>query len=283
MARLTFLASALLVAQALATSYGSGSSNSQSANTEVITIESSYASDVEIIIIESNNGGQSMTQTWNQPAMNSTMTHMVTVGGTAGLVYSPDTITANVGDMIQFNFMSENHTVTQSSFNTPCIKLAGGVDSGFMPNPNNTVSPPPMMLFQVMVSTPIWMYCRQKGHCGKGMTFSVNPTAAKSQADFQAMAIAQNGTSSSSEPAASASSVAVATQTSSSSSVSTSSASVVAGTGSVGSGDVCSCSCLCGASQFAVDVGIGMTGGTGGMMPIVSTSTRKRSYRQISA
>ncbi len=37
-------------------------------------------------------------------------------------------------------------------------------------------------------------YFRQKGHCGKGMTFSINPTAAKTQAMFQQMAIAQNGT-----------------------------------------------------------------------------------------
>lgn len=116
------------------------------------------------------------------------------MGGDAGLVYSPDTITANVGDMVQFNFMSQNHTVTQSSFGTPCEKIANGVDSGFMPNPSNTVSPPPMMLFQVNTTTPIWMYCRQKGHCGKGMVFSINPTADKSQAAFKSAAIAQNGT-----------------------------------------------------------------------------------------
>lgn len=37
-------------------------------------------------------------------------------------------------------------------------------------------------------------YCKQTGHCGKGMTFSINPTAAKTQTMFQSMAIAQNGT-----------------------------------------------------------------------------------------
>lgn len=44
------------------------------------------------------------------------------------------------------------------------------------------------------IYTHIGFYCRQKGHCGKGMTFSINPTAAKTQAMFQSMAIAQNGT-----------------------------------------------------------------------------------------
>lgn len=36
-------------------------------------------------------------------------------------------------------------------------------------------------------------YCKQKGHCGKGMTFSINPTAEKSQANFRQLAIDQNG------------------------------------------------------------------------------------------
>jgi hypothetical protein len=31
-------------------------------------------------------------------------------------VYNPNQVTAQVGDMIQFEFMGKNHTVTQSSF-----------------------------------------------------------------------------------------------------------------------------------------------------------------------
>jgi plastocyanin len=79
----------------------------------------------------------------------------VTVGGSAGLVYVPDTINAAVGDSVVFVFNSQNHTVTQSAFAEPCIKLAGGMDSGFMANINNTVNPPPMMAMQVTVATPI--------------------------------------------------------------------------------------------------------------------------------
>jgi hypothetical protein len=33
--------------------------------------------------------------------------------------------------------------------------MSGGVDSGFMPNPNNTVSPPPTMMFQVTTTSPV--------------------------------------------------------------------------------------------------------------------------------
>ncbi|KJR85550.1 serine-threonineeeee rich protein [Sporothrix schenckii 1099-18] len=121
-------------------------------------------------------------------------THTVTVGGPKGLAYEPSSIVANVGDMVIFTFLSQNHTVSQSAFATPCELLAGGMDSGFQPNANNSVNPPPQVALQVMVDTPLWFYCRQKGHCGKGMTFSINPTAAKTQAMFQQMAIAQNGT-----------------------------------------------------------------------------------------
>jgi plastocyanin len=87
----------------------------------------------------------------------------VTVGGDAGLVYSPPTLNANVGDMVEFTFMSMNHTVTQSTFPLPCVKMQGGVDSGFMPNPNNTVSPPPSMMFQVTTTDPICKTVRSRG------------------------------------------------------------------------------------------------------------------------
>jgi plastocyanin len=50
------------------------------------------------------------------------------------LGYTPEAITANVGDMVMFEFFQKNHTVTQSTFAEPCKKMAGGMDSGFMPN-----------------------------------------------------------------------------------------------------------------------------------------------------
>ncbi len=73
-------------------------------------------------------------------------------------MYTPETINAAIGDMVVFTFMSNNHTATQSAFTTPCDVLPGGMDTGFMPNPNNTVNPPPQMAMQVKVSTPICKY-----------------------------------------------------------------------------------------------------------------------------
>lgn len=201
-------------------------------------------------------------------------THMVTVGGSAGLVYTPSSINAAVGDIVQFNFESKNHSVTQSSFATPCIKTTGGFDSGFMPNINNTVSPAPMLQFQVTVSTPIWMFCAQTGHCGQGMVFSINPTAAKSQDAFLAAAKAQNGTATAAGAgagAAAASSSGSATSGSTATSsvaaiaAATSGSSVVAsGSGTWTSGGACSCSCLCGAAAFPAGAGLNAMGGWGG-------------------
>jgi hypothetical protein len=69
--------------------------------------------------------------------------HQVVVGGlkpvATGMApvlgYSPESITAAVGDMVIFEFMQKNHTATQSTFAEPCKAMAGGMDSGFMPNP----------------------------------------------------------------------------------------------------------------------------------------------------
>lgn len=120
-------------------------------------------------------------------------THSVLVGGPSRLYFTPDNVRANVGDVILLTFLGNNHSVTQSAFATPCQPLAGGMDSGFQPNQESSVNPPPQVAMQVMVTTPLWFFCRQTGHCGKGMTLSINPTAEKTQSMFQQMAIAQNG------------------------------------------------------------------------------------------
>lgn len=82
-------------------------------------------------------------------------THSVTVGGPQGLAFSPAQLKAAVGDTVIFSFLSQNHTATQSAFDTPCVALDGGMDSGYQANPNNTVNPPPQVAMQVMVDTPL--------------------------------------------------------------------------------------------------------------------------------
>lgn len=82
--------------------------------------------------------------------------HTVKVGGPGGLAFQPDQLNkVPVGDTVVFEFLSQNHTVTQSPFDTPCKAMAGGMDSGFLANPNNTVSPPPQVAMQVMTDKPL--------------------------------------------------------------------------------------------------------------------------------
>ncbi|KAL9018801.1 MAG: hypothetical protein Q9185_003887 [Variospora sp. 1 TL-2023] len=155
--------------------------------------------DTPIAVISSYQGGNAPVEQIAQPPMPKGMMHKVTVGGEAGLVFSPSSLVAAPGDMVEFTFMSQNHTLTQSTFPKPCLKMQGGADSGFLPNPNNTINPAPSYVFQVKDTKPAWFYCKQKkpaNHCGKGMTFSINPTADKSHEMFMQMAIQQNGTAS---------------------------------------------------------------------------------------
>ena len=132
-----------------------------------------------------------------------TQDHQVMVGAD-GLTYSPSNITAQPGDTITFKFMAKNHTITQSTFADPCKKLNNattgqvGFDSGFMPVANGTTNFPTYTV-QVNDTKPIWAYCRQTGHCGMGMVFSVNANenSANSFEAFKALAMQLNGTGSS--------------------------------------------------------------------------------------
>jgi plastocyanin len=101
--------------------------------------------------------------------------HDIQVGAGGLLQYSPEAISAQPGDQVVFHFNPKNHTVTQSSFASPCGLKDGGFDSGFMPVSANQTSP--TYTITVNDTQPIWVYCRQKTptpHCGAGMVFAVN-------------------------------------------------------------------------------------------------------------
>ncbi|KAJ7118741.1 hypothetical protein C8R44DRAFT_878298 [Mycena epipterygia] len=98
----------------------------------------------------------------------------VTVGGTGIIAYTPNSVEANVGDIVQFVFKQKNHTITQSTLATPCSPMEGGFDSGFVPVAANETDFPLAQL-TVKDTNPIWVYCKQTGHCAQGMVFAVNP------------------------------------------------------------------------------------------------------------
>jgi len=126
----------------------------------------------------------------------------VKVGENDTLSYAPSSVNATVGDQLVFEFVAKNHTVTQSTFADPCSNFtfangSTGVDSGFQFVAANTTSFPTFSFTIMNTSAPLWFYCRQTGHCEKGMVFAVNPTAEKSFAAFQATAMKTNATTAS--------------------------------------------------------------------------------------
>ncbi|KAK6347459.1 hypothetical protein TWF718_005301 [Orbilia javanica] len=94
--------------------------------------------------------------------------HTVSVG-TAGLTFSPASITAKTGDTVQFVFKGGNHTVTQAAFNNPCNPTTKGFFSGFTGAKSETFS-------IILENTdPIYFYCAQGTHCQLGMVGAINP------------------------------------------------------------------------------------------------------------
>lgn len=65
------------------------------------------------------------------PTANASKNHFVDVAD-AGLTFSPSRLSAQPGDTITFRFTKGNHSVVQSSFESPCTKLkATSVHQGF--------------------------------------------------------------------------------------------------------------------------------------------------------
>lgn len=103
-------------------------------------------------------------------------THWVKVGGPDALqlTYQPAWVEAAVGDIVKFDFLAKNHTVTQSTFDTPCVFNPAGVKSGFRPNLEG-VSGKETFEFTVADIKPKWFFCAQGKHCQAGMVFAINP------------------------------------------------------------------------------------------------------------
>lgn len=103
----------------------------------------------------------------------------VLVGGTA-LTFTPNSVIANPGDVLQFQFAARNHTVTQSLPNSPCrpieaaVGVAPGVNSGFIPFDGGASGMVGTFNVPVMTNQPMFLYCAQAMHCQQGMVMTVN-------------------------------------------------------------------------------------------------------------
>jgi plastocyanin len=122
----------------------------------------------------------------------------VVVGGPSGLIFDPPFVQAQPRDSIKFIFKQKNHTVTESTFDGPCIRKPDGFDSGFQAVAADATDFPSWTI-KVNDTAPIWAYCRQRtptSHCGEGMVFAINPNeqSPRNYAAFQKVAQALNGT-----------------------------------------------------------------------------------------
>ncbi|KAJ7069583.1 hypothetical protein C8F01DRAFT_1326616 [Mycena amicta] len=121
---------------------------------------------------------------------------LVKVGDNQTLTFNPSSVTAAVGDVISFQFLSKNHSVTQSTFANPCAiqtTPTQGIDSGFQFVAANATSVPEWSFTVNNATAPIWFFCAQTNpvvHCNKGMVFAVNaPATGKTFDAFQAAAL----------------------------------------------------------------------------------------------
>ena len=130
---------------------------------------------------------------------------------------------AQPGDSVFFTFRQKNHTITQSSFDSPCQRTVDGFDSGLsvplcdvespltdkacsVPVPaENVAGPFPGARFFIRDTQPIWVYCRQANHCQQGMVFAVNPGDQFPAFKAKALASGNPSVSTSTPPAVSSS------------------------------------------------------------------------------
>lgn len=148
----------------------------------------------------------------------SKQTYRVEVGLFDGkLQFVPNQVNAAVGDVVEFDFLAQSHSLTQSEFLTPCT-YNGGFDTGLnQMNPNNQ-SGLFVIPFEVKTDKPQWFYCKQqmpRPHCQAGMVFGLNPRDKMDQFIKNAInqPVAATGTVASTVPYETASSTATATAT----------------------------------------------------------------------
>ncbi|KAH8694732.1 hypothetical protein BGZ61DRAFT_518133 [Ilyonectria robusta] len=115
------------------------------------------------------------------PVLNKRANKLITVivGGTQD-TFVPNSVQAAVGDVIQFQFSSGNHTVTQSSADAPCTPLQlsdpAAIHSGHVPYEAGQTT---VGTFNMPVTStdPTFFYCATGPHCQNGQIMVLNPSS----------------------------------------------------------------------------------------------------------
>ncbi|KAK0620826.1 hypothetical protein B0T14DRAFT_538097 [Immersiella caudata] len=107
--------------------------------------------------------------------------------GKDGLVFTPNSVTAAKGDIIEYQFFPPTHSVIMGDFNNPCMPAATG---GFFSGGFTTSSGQNSNVFQVTINTtdPIFFYCGFPTHCESGMSGVINPSTEQTLDAYQSEA-----------------------------------------------------------------------------------------------
>ncbi|XP_006464127.1 hypothetical protein AGABI2DRAFT_194700 [Agaricus bisporus var. bisporus H97] len=99
--------------------------------------------------------------------------------GVQGSFFVPPTTSAREGDLVNFIFGGDIHTLTQGTFENPCTYLKGGFDSGLLGRGPEFDKPTQVFSLTITnASEPIWFHCAATipyAHCTAGMVGVINP------------------------------------------------------------------------------------------------------------
>ncbi|KAG5952130.1 hypothetical protein E4U53_001589 [Claviceps sorghi] len=115
-------------------------------------------------------------------AQASAKTIRIDVGKNGLLTFSPESVKADKGDVLEFHFYGR-HSVAMGDFANGCAPAAkGGFYSGIVRTSDDGSDAENNEVFQVTVSgtDPLPFYCTVESHCQAGMVGVVNPSSADS-------------------------------------------------------------------------------------------------------
>lgn len=106
----------------------------------------------------------------------------IVVGGPQD-TFSPNSVVAAVGDILQFQFSNGNHTVTQSTSDAACAPMEGGVHSGHILFVDGQTD---VGTFNMPVTStdPMFLFCATGPHCQEGQVMIVNAANAQQIANY---------------------------------------------------------------------------------------------------
>ncbi|KAF5361484.1 hypothetical protein D9758_006229 [Tetrapyrgos nigripes] len=108
--------------------------------------------------------------------------------GKKGIGFDPSVIHPVAGDHIVFEFRSGQHSVVESSYDTPCTPANGGFNSEVQTVPDSTpvdADDLPTVTLAVTDSSPRWFFDQAGGKCQQGGVLAVNPSGTQTPAGFK--------------------------------------------------------------------------------------------------